>query len=133
MKFEIALSTYRQVSKLQNQLRKLIEARDIRESAFKEFNRRIQSNNKLFYDPIKRCSLKTFKSLTIKKTVCTNGKSIVIAAERNIFARLLAIAKLREGLSLKEILIYSLGPIPYSLGTSDGSLVKTANSKLLSG
>lgn len=111
----------------------LIEAHDIGESAFNEFLRdRIQSNNKSFYDPIKRCSLKTFKSLTIKKTVSTNGKSIVIAAERNIFARLLAIAKSRESLSLKDILVYSLGPIPYSLGTSDGGLVKTAKSKLLS-
>jgi hypothetical protein len=32
---------------------------------------------------------------------------------------------------LREILTYSLGPIPWSLATADGSFVKTVKSKLL--
>lgn len=43
-----------------------------------------------------------------------------------MFGRLLAIARNRDGLSLKEILCYSLSPIPWALG-----LVKTVKSKLL--
>lgn len=48
-----------------------------------------------------------------------------------MFGRLLAIARNRDGLSLKEILCYSLSPIPWALGLPDGGLVKTVKSKLL--
>jgi len=110
----------------------LLNAESTGEEAFQEFMRdRIQSTNVPFYDPIKRVGLKSFKDLTVKKTVSTKSKQVVIAAERSIFGRLL-IAKDREGLSLKEVLSYSLSPIPWCFGQPDGSLVKTVKSKLLS-
>ena len=75
---------------------------------------RIHFSKVSFYDPIKRFSLKTFKAMHVKKVVTLKEKSITLAAERSMFGRLLVIAESRrEGLSLKDVLKYSLSPIPY--------------------
>ena len=39
--------------------------------------------------------------------------------------------KARNYVKLKEVLAYSLGPIPWSLATLDGNVSKTVKSKLL--
>ena len=110
----------------------LILSEENGENALTSFvNSRIKSNDISFYAPIKKQSLKTFKDMVIKKICKTKEKAVTIAAERSIFARLLIIGKSREGVSLKDILSYSLSPIPWSLATPDGGLVKTAKSKLL--
>ncbi|XP_065652108.1 uncharacterized protein LOC136079746 [Hydra vulgaris] len=62
---------------------------------------------------------------------CLKEKSFTISAERSMFGRLLVIARGREGLTLKQILCYSLSPIPWALGLPDGSLVKTNKMNLL--
>ncbi|CAB4016690.1 Hypothetical predicted protein [Paramuricea clavata] len=51
-------------------------------------------------------------------------------ADRDIFARLLVICGKRE-VSLRDVLTYCLGPIPWSLATADGCLAKTNKAKLL--
>lgn len=110
----------------------LLEARAKGERAFNIFlTDRIKSSSVSFYDPIRRLSLKTFHDLKMKETVKFKEKSLTIAAERSIFARMLIIAKCRPEISLKHVLSFSLGPIPWSLGLPDGGLVKTVKSKLL--
>ena len=47
-----------------------------------------------------------------------------------MFARLLVVSG-KSNISLKEVLKYSLGAIPWSLATAEGSFVKTPKSKLL--
>ena len=111
----------------------LLNAFDIGALAFENFLKdRIQSSTIPFYDPIKKTGLKSFKDLKVKKSVLVKEKTITIAAERSIFGRLLAISKNRPGLSLQQVLCYSLSPIPWSIGLPDGNLVKTVKSKLLS-
>ena len=48
-----------------------------------------------------------------------------------MFGKLLIIAQQRNEISMKEVLKYSLSPIPWSLALPDGGLVKTVKSKLL--
>ena len=110
----------------------LINARSIGEKAFEKFlEERIYSGATPYYDPIKKNSLKTFKHLIVKKNITINEKTVTLKAERSLFARLLVISQSRKGLSLRQILTFSLSPIPWCFGLPDGGLVKTVKSKLL--
>lgn len=93
---------------------------------------RIKSSSISFYAPIKQLALKTFSTMTIKKTLKINDKTVTLAAERSLFGRLLVLAQNGNGLTLKQVLQYSLSPIPWALGLPDESMVKTGKSKLLS-
>ena len=92
--------------------------------------KRIESNEEDLYVPIPKMKLKTFASMKMKKSCSVKEKSLTLKADRDIFARLLVICGKRE-ISLKEVLTYSLGPIPWSLATANGSFSKTVKSKLL--
>ena len=110
----------------------LIEAESIGKAAMNTFiQQRMLSSEVSFYAAINKLKLKTFEELNVKKVCNAKEKSIVIAAERSMFARLLVIAQVRDVLPLREILAYSLGPIPWPLALPDGGLVKTVKSKLL--
>ncbi|XP_065683225.1 uncharacterized protein LOC136096041 [Hydra vulgaris] len=110
----------------------LLNAQSIGEAEFQRFFReRIQSSTVSYYAPIKRCRLQTFNNLNLKKIYCLKEKSFAISTERSMFGRLLVIARSREGLTLKQILCYSLSPIPWALGLPDGNLVKTNKINLL--
>ena len=75
---------------------------------------------------------KSFKTLEVKKTIKLKHKSLIIAAEKTIFARFLALAQSQGTLTPTTLFCCSLNPIPWALGLPDGSYVKTAKSKLLS-
>lgn len=92
---------------------------------------RIKSNTIEFYSPIKKQRMRSFKDLSFKKVCKVKEKSVTIAAERSIFGKLLIIAKNRPNVSMKELMCFPLGPIPWSLALPDGGLVKTVKSKLL--
>ena len=74
-----------------------------------------------FFSPIKELKLKTFKDTLIKRMCNVKAKSVTIAAERSMFGKIL----------MREVLKYSLGPLPWSFALPDGGLVKTDKSKLL--
>ena len=101
------------------------------EAILKFFNRRINFSETPFYDAILRCNLKSFAALKVKKMCKLKEKSITVNAERGIFANLLIICEKRETISMRDLLSFSLGPIPTSLALPDGGLVKTVKSKLL--
>ncbi len=58
-------------------------------------------------------------------------KIMIMNAERGLFAKLLIIAEKRKTMTMKELLTYSVGPVPWFLALPDGGLVKTLKSKLL--
>ena len=91
---------------------------------------RIESAEEDLYAPIPKLMLKTFSAMKAKKSCCIKDKNLTLKADRDIFARLLVIRE-KRGVSLKEVLTYSLGPIPWSLATGDRGFVKTVISKLL--
>ena len=101
-------------------------------SALNYIRNNILCENPDIYACIKRTNLKTFSSLS-KKVRSKNSKGEIVALRnsKDLFARMLLLAQSRE-LNLKEILKYSLRPFPRPLPTTDGDLVKTVKSKLLS-
>ena len=52
-------------------------------------------------------------------------KSSTIAAEKSMFGKLLIIAQQKGEISMRKVLKYSLGPLPWSFALPDGGLVKT--------
>ena len=101
------------------------------ESALHNFiKNRIVSNKEDIHDPIPKLKLKTFASMRAKRSCKIKDKSLTMKAGRDVFARLLVVSGKRN-ISLKEVLKYSLGPIPWLLATAEGSFVKTPKSKLL--
>ena len=57
-------------------------------------------------------------------------KISAVRADRTLFARLAVVAQSRS-LDMRSVLDYELGPVPWSLATPDGGLVKTDKSCLL--
>ena len=93
---------------------------------------RINSNEVSFWEPLTRLNIKTFASLS-KKTQAksTDERMITVAADRDLFARLLIAANSRD-IDLREVLSYELSTVPCSLAHNDGTLRKCTKAHLLS-
>lgn len=100
------------------------------EAASQFINSRLKEDPEKIFDPIKTNKLRTF--VTASKTTKTNVQSenVLLRANSEMFNRLLIIGKSRD-VDLKELLSYSLTPVPMSLGTGDGSICKNDKSKLM--
>ena len=60
----------------------------------------------------------------------TNGAEVTLKNNRNQFARMLLLAQSRN-VDMKEVLSFSLGPLPLSLSTEMGTLHKTQKTQLM--
>ena len=108
----------------------LLTAHQQGEEAMKSFFKtRLLSNEVPFHGPLKKLKLANFSSSKVSK-VKIAGKDTMIKADRDLFARLLVVAQ-RRSMNLSDLFQYSLGPLPWSLASADGSLAKTDKSKLL--
>ena len=58
------------------------------------------------------------------------NREISIKADRSLFARFIVMAQNRS-FNMRDVLSYSLGPLPWSIALADGSLVKNNKAKLL--
>ena len=75
----------------------MLQAEKTGDAKMKEFwKERFQSTKISFFSPIKQNKLKTFKNMVVKSIVKSKEKSTIIAAERNLFGRLLILAKSRN-------------------------------------
>ena len=75
-----------------------------------------------FFKPVKRMNLKTLadKNKTAK-VLTSKNKVIEYKQQGSIAFKLLVQSQMQEErLSMKELISYSLTPIPYSTGTADG-------------
>lgn len=110
----------------------LLEAKAIGNNKFTSFFQEQVINEKPdLFKSIKKTNLKTFAfALKSVNTTTAKGKEISLKSSRNLFARLLLLAKSRE-VDLREVLSYSLGPYPLSLATVDGNLTKTAKATFM--
>ena len=80
---------------------------------------------------MKRLNMKTFVAMAKTRTLTTDKKkTIQIKAERNLLGRLLMLSR-KGKISLQKLFTYPLAPIPWSLATADGDLVKTDKSQLM--
>lgn len=92
--------------------------------------KRLNTNQISFWDPITKLKVKTFESTTKKVQVkAVNDKLVTVGADRELFGRLLIAANVRQ-INLKEVLCYKLSPVSFSLAHQDGSLRKTTKSAL---
>ena len=76
-----------------------------------------------FFDIFPKIKLNSFSTLKSKEIV-QKDKKIMLKADKNHFGMMAAISQSRN-LDMKEVLSHPLGPIPWSLATSDCTLRKT--------
>ena len=109
----------------------LLGAKDKGNVAFKDFcDERLDiSDTKGFFDPLKKQRLKTFSDIKIKRFFKTQGRSIIMKADRSLFAKMTLTGQTRK-LDMKDVLFYRLGPIPWALANPDGTLWKTNKAQL---
>ena len=109
---------------------RLLESKNRGEAQFVEFARdNLLGENPDIFVKLTKNKITTFS--TSRRTTVKNsrGKEIEVKMSRDLFARLLLIAKNRK-VDLELVLSYSLGTYPLSLATTSACLVKTAKSKL---
>lgn len=86
---------------------------------YREQRLELSPPQKKFYDTIKLNKLKTFSSISKKKKVSTDGKTMILKANRSLFGRIIIIGQNRK-IDVRELLQYSFGPLPWSLATTEG-------------
>ena len=92
--------------------------------------KRLNTNEISFWDPIANVKVKTFHSTTKNVQVkAVNDKLVTVGADRELFGRLLIAANVRQ-INLKDVLCYELSSVPFSLAHQDGTLRKTTKSVL---
>ena len=84
-----------------------------------------------FFDPIKRSKLKIFESANKKVMVKTSDKRLIENKQQgNLAFQLLVQAQsLDEKVNMKLFMSFPLTPVPLSIGTRDGMLLKTGKAK----
>ena len=108
----------------------LLKAKEKGRQALQSFiNERLVRNSKGFFDKLTKLKLGSFRDVQKKTSLQAGGRSIIIRADRNLFARLLVIGQSRK-VDLRELLTFELGPLPWSLASFDGSLAKTNKAAL---
>ena len=85
-----------------------------------EFEERLQSSppKSKFNDPVKLKKLKVFTSLSKKKTVSTQRRTMILKAERSLFGRMIITRQSRK-IEIMGKLQHSLGPMPWALSTAE--------------
>eukprot|EP00057_Strongylocentrotus_purpuratus_P028770 XP_011683244.1 PREDICTED: uncharacterized protein LOC105447183 [Strongylocentrotus purpuratus] len=92
---------------------------------------RLQDNDKSIQDTLPKSKLKTFSNLAKSSISRVNGTEVLLKSDRDLFARLVIIGKTRQ-VDLRNMMTYSLGPLPLALAKNDGCLVKTNKARLRS-
>ena len=94
--------------------------------------KRVNKNRMSFWDPVTSLTMKTFETAFWKVHLkAANEKLTTVEADREIFGTLL-ITDNAQQINLREVLLYALSPILYSLLHQDGSLRKTTKSVMAS-
>ena len=106
-----------------------LEAEQSGENQFLDFvQNNLISEEPDIFQPIKKNKLPTI--LNTKAGIKNSaGKETGLKMSRNLFARLLLVAKSRD-VDMQNVLSYCHGAYPLSLASVNGSLLKTAKSKL---
>ena len=101
-------------------------------AAWETISTRINTNEVNVWDPLPKLKINTFTSAAKKMEVkATNDKIITLTKDRELFGRLLVVAKERD-IDLRQVLCYELSAVPVVIAHGDGSLRKTTKSSLMS-
>jgi hypothetical protein len=108
-----------------------VASKTIGEEQLKTFvSKRLDTNEQSFWDTLPHMNIKTFSSMAKKTMQSTKDKTATLTADRDIFGRLLVVAKTRD-VNLKDVMGYELSSVPFALAHSDGTLRKNTKSELL--
>ena len=112
---------------------RLVDATEIGKRSMEGFIAdRINTNQVNFWEPLPKLKINTFSTATKKmQAKASNDKIITLTSDRELFGRLLVVAKQRE-VNLREVLSYELSTVPVAIAHRDGSLRKTTKSSLMS-
>ena len=91
---------------------------------------RLKEKTVEFHKPLQKNKTKTFSSLKKVATLKRDKNVIKIKAQRNLFGQLLVLSQ-EHNIDLQKVLQYPLTPTPWSLASSDGSLLKTNKATLM--
>ena len=110
---------------------RLLDATEMGKRSMENFiSTRINTNEVNFWDPLPKLKINTFTSAAKKMEVkATNDKIITLTTDRELFGRLLVVAKQRD-IDLRQVLSYELSAVPVAIAHGDGSLRKTTKSSL---
>ena len=91
---------------------------------FDEFiESRLRTRNVNFWDPMKKLSLKTWKTSLKETKIKFGDKTMELKEDRGLFARMLIVANARPEISLENrIGTYELSVVPRALFAADGSM-----------
>ena len=109
----------------------IMKAETVGKSAKDTFVEDRLKQNKDFFSPIPRQRLKTFSDMgKTAKVKTTSNRELTYKQQSNVAFQLLAKSQDQsEKIELRELVKYPLMPVPSSIGTADGSLLKTDKSK----
>ena len=91
---------------------------------------RIVDKTLAFHSPMKKLCLKTFATMAVKKVAVCKQKSVQVKAERNLLSSILLLSQ-KVDIDLEKLFSYPMSPLPWSLATADGGLIKTDKLQLL--
>ena len=110
---------------------RLVTSKKTGEEQLKAFvSKHLDTNEQSFWDVLPHVRIKTFASVAKKTVKSAKDKTTTVTADRDIFGRLLIVAKARD-VNLKDVLGYELSSVPYALAYSDGTICKNVKSELL--
>lgn len=110
----------------------LLQAEDRGRECFHEFlGARLTlesgTSKKDFHDTISKLNLHTF---TVRKKKTSSSTTDILRSDKSMFSRIALLAQTRQ-MDMREVLSFPLAPLPWSIATTSGSLVKTSKSILL--
>ena len=109
----------------------LLKAYSIGEEHFRQFIQdRLVAGSVPFHDRLPCRNLKTFSFLDKSASLKVKGRNVLMKVDRNFFAMMLVVAQ-KRAMDLRHVFQLSLGPVPWSLATSDGNIAKSPKAKLL--
>lgn len=110
----------------------LLTAYEKGEEAYAVFKERLHEEvpSQTFFSPMRKLNLKSFSYTKKTKGIKVKEKEVILKSDRGLFAQMAIIAQKRN-LDMKLVLSYPLGPLPWSLATPQGTIRKTAKSKLM--
>ena len=112
-------------------LHDLLLAEKIERNQLQEFvGERTESNKKSFYAPIKQNKLQAFASLRINKDVKAKEKTVAAKSSYQVFSRFMMIQQSRQ-VSMRDIVEYKLGPVPWAFAKPTGERWSTSKSKII--
>ncbi|XP_066920827.1 uncharacterized protein [Clytia hemisphaerica] len=111
---------------------KMLSAKGIGKELMVTFNKqRLEEGRTLsIFDRMKKQKLPTFSNIPLSKAAKHKARLVAIESTKELFAKIAIIAQTRV-VDLEQLLSFPLIELPLSLSEPDGTLKKTAKSKLL--